>query len=106
MTNCIKTATLVLAIAWSLAAFAVEPGWDKIRGNDTGGIIPWSEEHELNAPEWAAEHCATPKSTRTSPPFSGNTAVTSSSTAFHARPFVSRRASPPMAALKSAAADW
>ena len=58
MTNGIKTATLVLAISWSLAAFAAEPGWDKIRGNDTGGIIPWSEEHELNAPEWAAEHCA------------------------------------------------
>ncbi len=58
MTNGIRTVTLVLAIGWSLTASAAEPGWDKIIGNDTGGIISWSHEHELNAPGWAAEHCA------------------------------------------------
>jgi hypothetical protein len=55
--NRIRTVTLLLAISWSLVASA-EPSWDVVKGNDTGGIISWSPEHQLLAPEWAAEHCA------------------------------------------------
>ena len=39
------------------AAGAYEYGY--VKGNDTGGIIPWSCETELVAPEMAANHCST-----------------------------------------------
>ncbi len=55
--NRIRTVTLVLALGWSMAASA-EPWWAGLTGNDTGGIIPWTEGHELVASEWAARHCA------------------------------------------------
>ena len=55
--NRIRTATLGLAIGWSLPASA-DLWWDGVRGNDTGGIISWSPDHERIAPQWAAEHCA------------------------------------------------
>jgi hypothetical protein len=29
-----------------------------VTGNDTGGIIPWTPENELRAPELAQAHCA------------------------------------------------
>jgi len=29
-----------------------------LTGNDTGGIITWSPEHQQVAREWAADHCA------------------------------------------------
>ena len=53
----IRAAIFVLAIGWSLTAQA-EPWWGSLTGNDTGGIIPWSPEHQLMAREWAAAHCA------------------------------------------------
>jgi hypothetical protein len=28
-----------------------EPWWDVVKGNDMGGIISWSPEHQLLAPE-------------------------------------------------------
>jgi hypothetical protein len=28
------------------------------KGNDTGGIIPWSPENEANAFQYASDHCA------------------------------------------------
>jgi hypothetical protein len=55
--NRIWTAALALAIGWSLPASA-DLWWDGAKGNDTGGIISWSPDHELIAPQWAAEHCA------------------------------------------------
>ncbi|HEY1475845.1 MAG TPA: hypothetical protein VGF53_17380 [Pseudolabrys sp.] len=55
--NRIWIAALVLAIGWSLPASA-DLWWDGVKGNDTGGIISWSPDHELIAPQWAAEHCA------------------------------------------------
>ena len=35
-------------------------GWvgPNLTGNDTGGIIAWSPEHQAVAREWAADHCA------------------------------------------------
>jgi hypothetical protein len=45
----------VVALAAALAACGVGPG---LTGNDTGGIINWTPEHQLAAPEWAAQHCA------------------------------------------------
>jgi hypothetical protein len=74
--NRIRTVTLLLAIGWSLMASA-ESSWDVVKGNDTGGIISWSPEHQLLAPEWAAEHCARyEKFTRTTS-IDLNTAITS-----------------------------
>jgi hypothetical protein len=29
-----------------------------VKGNDTGGIIAWSPENRIAAPELAADHCA------------------------------------------------
>jgi hypothetical protein len=46
---------LVLALLLSSAGFASAHVW---RGNDTGGIIPWSVENERLAPESASSHCA------------------------------------------------
>jgi len=33
-------------------------GWHQISANDSGGIIPWSEEIALTYRHIAAEHCA------------------------------------------------
>jgi hypothetical protein len=34
-------------------------GWGGVyRGNDTGGIIPWSPQNEAHAVEIAAQHCS------------------------------------------------
>jgi hypothetical protein len=55
--NRVRTITLVIAMAWSVAASA--QAWlGVLTGNDTGGIIPWSPEHQLEAQEWADYHCA------------------------------------------------
>src|SRR5688572_16207579 len=51
-----------IALRWVVivAALLVSAGADAqvYRGNDTGGIIPWSCENEAVAREVAAEHCA------------------------------------------------
>ena len=54
--NRIRIATLVLAIGWSLTA-AADPG-PGLTGNDTGGIITWSPQHQRMARQLAAAHCA------------------------------------------------
>lgn len=46
---------LALALLLSSTGFASAYVW---RGNDTGGIIPWSVENERLAPESASSHCA------------------------------------------------
>ena len=46
----------MLAIGWSLTASA-DPG-PGLTGNDTGGIITWSPQHQRMARQWAAAHCA------------------------------------------------
>jgi len=48
------TFTLV-ALAATLGACGIGPG---LTGNDTGGIINWTREHQMVAPQWAAQHCA------------------------------------------------
>jgi hypothetical protein len=54
-------ATTVLALGWPVAAsaggFGLGPG-PGLTGNDTGGIITWSPEHQRVARPWAADHCA------------------------------------------------
>jgi hypothetical protein len=49
-------------MALLLAAGLMAAGWgvhaSPVTGNDTAGIIPWSEEAEIHAPEIAAAHCA------------------------------------------------
>jgi hypothetical protein len=47
---------LTLALLATPAAAWVE--FDGFRGNDTGGIIPWSQEAELSANQRAGSHCA------------------------------------------------
>src|SRR5438876_5108136 len=32
--------------------------WDEVKGNDTGGIVPWSCENERDAVRIAADYCA------------------------------------------------
>jgi hypothetical protein len=54
--NRIGTAILLLAIGASAAAYA-DPN-PVLTGNDTGGIITWSPEHQRHAHELAAAHCA------------------------------------------------
>lgn len=44
--------TVVLATTPSLA------GWHAMRANDTGGIIPWSDEVARSYRQIAADHCA------------------------------------------------
>jgi hypothetical protein len=46
---------LLLAIAASVASCGVGPG---LTGNDSGGIINWTPEHQAVARQWAADHCA------------------------------------------------
>ena len=51
------TRTLLIAALPVLLGACVGPG-PGLTGNDTGGIITWSPEHQQVAPEWAADHCA------------------------------------------------
>jgi hypothetical protein len=46
---------LALVAAASLAGCGIGPGG---RGNDSGGIIPWSPENQAHARDWAMQHCA------------------------------------------------
>ena len=51
---------LFVGLTLSLCASAAHAGWfDMLRGNDTGGIIPWSPEIAKVYPKMAADHCAT-----------------------------------------------
>jgi hypothetical protein len=44
-----------LTLTFCFACSAVGPG---LTGNDTGGIINWTPEHQRVARPWAAAHCA------------------------------------------------
>jgi hypothetical protein len=46
---------VVLAATTVLAACGIGPG---VTGNDTGGIINWTPEHQRAARDMAAQHCA------------------------------------------------
>lgn len=51
----------VLIVGWPMLAFADGSGLGPgpgLTGNDTGGIITWSPEHQHVARPWAADHCA------------------------------------------------
>jgi len=50
---------LLLGFALALSASAASAGWfDRLKGNDTGGIIPWSPDVQQSYPQMAADHCA------------------------------------------------
>ena len=50
---------VTLALPLALLLIAAGPAAAYVwRGNDTGGIIPWSVENERLAPESASAHCA------------------------------------------------
>jgi hypothetical protein len=51
-------AALALSIFFGAALSVTSAGAGDVRGNDTGGIIPWSCENEAVALEIADEHCA------------------------------------------------
>jgi hypothetical protein len=50
--------TRVLALIFGLLATAAQAQPQVYRGNDTGGIIPWSCENEAMAQQIAAAYCA------------------------------------------------
>lgn len=52
----IRNLPAALLLALPLVACA-GPG-PGLTGNDTGGIITWSPEHQRLARQWAGEHCA------------------------------------------------
>lgn len=45
-------------IGMAVALFSASADAQVTRGNDTGGIIPWSCENEVDAPAIAGAHCA------------------------------------------------
>jgi hypothetical protein len=51
-----------MRVAWWISVFVAtvlsSSAQAQIKGNDTGGIMPWSCETELHAPEWTAQFCA------------------------------------------------
>jgi hypothetical protein len=49
---------LALAVVGAVGLSASAASAQVTRGNDTGGIIPWSCENEAWAPQIAAAHCA------------------------------------------------
>jgi hypothetical protein len=49
---------MALLLAAGLMTAASGAGAGVFRGNDTAGIIPWSEEAEIHAMDIAAAHCA------------------------------------------------
>jgi hypothetical protein len=49
---------MALLLAAGLMTAASGAGAEVFRGNDTAGIIPWSEEAEIYAMDIAAAHCA------------------------------------------------
>ncbi len=52
-------AVITLSLAMNSASFAGYWGWGLgFRGNDTGGIIPWTPEIADSYRQIAAEHCA------------------------------------------------
>src|SRR4051812_25941281 len=57
-----KGRLLALTVAFALAAPAAHATWWGtsllVRGNDTGGIIPWTPETEWSYEGLAAAHCA------------------------------------------------
>ncbi|MGH6665531.1 MAG: hypothetical protein ACREB2_11615 [Pseudolabrys sp.] len=48
---------LIVALASVALACCTGPG-PGLTGNDTGGIITWSPEHQQAARDWAGEQCA------------------------------------------------
>ncbi len=53
-----RLALIGMAVAWSTAATAPVAQAQVYRGNDTGGIIPWSCENEVDARAIAGAYCA------------------------------------------------
>jgi hypothetical protein len=53
--NAMNRKLLIVALASILLGTGPGPG---LTGNDTGGIITWSPEHQHMARDWAGEHCA------------------------------------------------
>jgi hypothetical protein len=51
-----RLALIGLAVAWSTVATVAQA--QVYRGNDTGGIIPWSCENEVDARAIAGAYCA------------------------------------------------
>jgi hypothetical protein len=56
--------SLIVTVALAFAALSLTApagaGWfDRLQGNDTGGIIPWSPETDQTYGQIAAAHCAT-----------------------------------------------
>jgi hypothetical protein len=49
---------LLIAALPAVALTACAGPGPGLTGNDTGGIITWSPEHQSIARPWAAEHCA------------------------------------------------
>lgn len=50
---------LFLGVTLALSVSAAHAGWfDRLQGNDTGGIIPWSPAVAQAYPQMAADHCA------------------------------------------------
>lgn len=56
--NAMRLQSFLFALAIVLLAPSAQAGWFGIRGNDTGGIIPWSPWVRHIYREVAAEHCA------------------------------------------------
>jgi hypothetical protein len=50
--------SIYLAAAMVLAGLSQTNAGSFVNGNDTGGIIPWSHEAQINRKLIAAEHCA------------------------------------------------
>jgi outer membrane biogenesis lipoprotein LolB len=55
--NVLNRKLLIAALASILLGACAGPG-PGLTGNDTGGIITWSPEHQHMARDWAGEHCA------------------------------------------------
>jgi hypothetical protein len=53
-----RVAVALSVIGVALAVSATTAQAQDVKGNDTGGIIAWSCENEVAAPQIAAAHCA------------------------------------------------
>ncbi len=54
----LRAARFAVSIGAVVLLSAASANAQVVRGNDTGGIIPWSCESEAAAPDLAAAHCA------------------------------------------------
>lgn len=53
-----RTVAVLAAVGLTIGMVGAAGAQPYVKGNDTGGIIAWSCEAELMAPQIAAEHCA------------------------------------------------